>query len=347
MPNQEEEKSREDMTEAQRAMHPEPTPDEVFQSEELINEAFYADNHSIVFHAEAREALSLMAEVGLEVDCIVTSPPFYGQRDYEVDGQIGLELDPNEFIEELREVFEYCRPVLKKTGSLWVNLGDTYWSAKGQHKSDEKKQSARRFGLRPQDRTREGVWTRPKQRMLMPHRVAIALQEDGWLVRNDNVWVKPNPIPDQVRDRCSITHEYVFHFAKNRWYYFDKDDVGIESSRGTMLPPRDTWEVGTSRGNGSHKASFSEELVRIPILSTTPENGIVLDPFCGTGTSLRFAKKHGFRSVGIDLKESFCEETVESLRSINTDVQGDDIQDDVFREAPAKRKGEQTGLFDG
>jgi len=187
-----------------------------------------------------------------------------------------------------------------------VNLRDTYWSGKGAHKSDELKQGARRFGVRPQDKPGDGKWARPKQLLLIPHRFAIAMQDAGWLVRNDNVWIKPNPVPDQVRDRCSMSHEYVFHFTKGRWYYFDRLKVARSAGTGSMLPPLDTWVLPTSRGNGSHRASFSEELVRIPILATTPPSGVVLDPFAGAGTSLLFARRNGFRAIGIELSEGYC-----------------------------------------
>lgn len=169
------------------------------------------------------------------------------------------------------------------------------------------------LGVRPQDKKGDGKWARPKQLLLIPHRFAIAMQDKGWLLRNDNVWVKPNPIPDQVRDRCSISHEYVFHLTKSRWYYFDKNAVGRPTEGGSVLPPLDTWEVPTSRGAKKHKASFSEELVRIPILTTTPARGVVLDPFGGSGTSLMYARKHGFRSIGIDVSTEYCELMVDRI----------------------------------
>lgn len=304
-------------TPANRALHPAETPQAVFESLALRDQAYYADDRSLVFHGDVSKVLQVLANEGLQVDCIVTSPPFYGQRDYGVDGQIGLERHPQEFVDALVEVFELCRPVLKDTGSLWVNLGDTYWSGKGAHKSSESKQGARRFGVRPQDLPGDGVWTRPKQLLLIPHRFAIAMQDNGWLVRNDNVWVKPNPIPDQVRDRCSISHEYVFHMTKERWYYFDGEPVGRPSASGRTLPPLDTWVLPPSRGSTKHKASFSEELVRIPVLATTPTRGVVLDPFGGSGTTLRFARKSGFRCIGIDLNAEYCEEMAESLRELS------------------------------
>lgn len=304
-------------TPANRALSPVETSQDVFASPSLVEQAYYADDRSLVFNGDVSKVLQVLANEGLQVDCIVTSPPFYGQRDYGVDGQIGLEPHPKEFVESLVEVFDLCRPVLKDTGSLWVNLGDTYWSGKGAHKSGEVKQRARRFGIRPQDMPGDGGWARPKQLLLIPHRFAIGMQDSGWLVRNDNVWIKPNPIPDQVRDRCSISHEYVFHFTKERWYYFDQNPVGRASANGGVLPPLDTWVVAPSRGRSSHRASFSEELVRIPVLASTPSNGIVLDPFGGSGTSLRFARSNGFRTIGIDLNTEYCDEMAASMTDMN------------------------------
>ncbi|MBI2255328.1 MAG: site-specific DNA-methyltransferase [Proteobacteria bacterium] len=298
-------------------MHPKVMSEAEFASTRLKHAAYYSDNTALVLHMDVREGLTLLAECGVQVNCIVTSPPFYGQRDYQVDGQIGLESHPSEFISTLATVFDSARSVLADNGSLWVNIGDTYWSGKGEHRSGESKQSARRFGVRPQDKKGDGRWCIPKQLLLIPHRFAIEMQDRDWLVRNDNVWVKPNPIPDQVRDRCSISHEYVFHFVKERWYYFDKNAVGRSTESGTVLPPADTWEIAPVRGKaGLHKARFSEELVRIPILSTTPPRGVVLDPFAGSGTSLLFARKHGFRAIGIDAKQDYCDLMVQQLQKL-------------------------------
>jgi len=306
-------------TKANAAMAPNIVDDDIFLSPVLQRKAYYADERTIILNMDVSEALQLMKNAGMMVNCIVTSPPFYGQRDYEVDGQIGLEEHPSFFIEKLAQTFDACRPILAANGSLWVNIGDTYWSGKGEHKSGESKQGARRFGLRPQDKKGDGKWCVPKQLLLIPHRFAIAMQDQGWTVRNDNVWLKPNPIPDQVRDRCSTSHEYVFHFVKDRWYYFNKEPVGRPTDTGSVLPPLDTWEVPTVRGlHHGHKARFSEELVRIPILATTPTRGVVLDPFAGSGTSLVFARKNGFRSIGIDIKKDFCKMMVKNIEKIGS-----------------------------
>lgn len=301
-------------TKANQALFPQQTSQDLFGSPLLAEQTHYADENTLIFNADARDALNWLYDAGVRVDCIVTSPPFYGQRDYGVDGQIGLEKHPSEFIAELVEVFEGCKRILKDTGSLWVNLGDTYWSGKGRSHGKDIKQSARRFGLRPQDTKGDGLWCRPKQLLLIPHRFAIAMQDADWIVRNDNVWVKPNPIPDPVRDRCSISHEYMFHFVKERWYYFDRDAVSRETQQGATLPPLDTWIVPPARGTNGHKASFSEELIDVPIRATAPENGVVLDPFVGSGTTLVYAQKLGLRSIGIDLKREFCEITSKAVQ---------------------------------
>lgn len=305
-------------TPANRALSTESTPQSVFAAKAVLDKTFYHDEKTLLFQGDTRHVLRMLARRKILVDCIVTSPPFYGQRDYGVSGQIGLERHPKYYLAMLLKVFDLCRPLLRDTGSLWVNLGDTYWSGKGAHKSKELKQSARRFGLRPQDAPGDGKWARPKQQLLIPHRFAIAMQERGWLVRNDNVWVKPNPIPDQVRDRCSASHEYVFHFTKSRWYYFNRQAVGRTTSRGRVLPPRDTWVVAPSKGRtGTHRATFSSELVRIPIEATTPPDGIVLDPFNGSGTTTLFAAKHGLRSIGIDLSEEYCKHASKALQRVH------------------------------
>lgn len=302
------------------ALATEQTPQEIFTSSQVQQASYYSDSSTIVLMGDALEALGNLAAWGIKIDCIVTSPPFYGQRDYGVRGQIGLEDNPADYIIHLVKVFNACIPILKPTGSVWVNLGDTYWSGRGEHRSGEDKQTARRFGLRPQDKRRPGPWTRAKQLLLIPHRFAISMQEHNWIVRNDNVWVKPNPIPDQVRDRCSMSHEYVFHFVRNRFYYFIRENVGRQSRQQTILPPLDTWIVPPTRGGNGHKAAFSEELISIPLRATCPPNGVVLDPFVGSGTTLVLAKKLGMRGIGIDIKSDYCDLTVAACKNATKEL---------------------------
>ncbi len=301
---------------AQCALKTPQTSPDLFERPSLAAKAYYADEHTLIFHAPVTTALDWLKDAGLKVDCIVTSPPFYGQRDYEVKGQIGLEENPLDYISKLVACFTKAGEVLNETGSLWVNIGDTYWSGRGEHRGKDRKQSARRFGIRPQDKKGDGKYTRGKQLLLIPHRFAIAMQEGPWIVRNDNVWVKPNPLPDQVLDRGSMSHEYVFHFVRQRFYFYNRNAIGRPTANGTFMPPLDTWQVPISKGHARHKATFSEDLVRIPVLATTPPNGVVLDPFAGSGTTLLFARKNGFRAIGIDIKEEYCRAMTSALKKL-------------------------------
>jgi site-specific DNA-methyltransferase (cytosine-N4-specific) len=254
-----------------------------------------------LFHGDAQYILSLLRSAS--VDCIVTSPPYYGQRDYGMDGQLGLEDHPREYIAKLVAVFREAQRVLKPTGSLWVNLGDTYWSGKGAPTGPDAKQRHRRF-IRPQDRTGKQPWCTPKQLLLIPHRFAIAMQDDGWIVRNDNVWHKPRPMPDPVDDRCALSHEYMFHFVTKRRYYFDAAAVAVHSTGPTKRKaPSSVWVVPTVPSGKKHAAVFPEGLVTLPITATCPPDGVLLDPFCGTGTALTVALRQAPRRsvIGIDI----------------------------------------------
>ncbi|NOT63527.1 MAG: site-specific DNA-methyltransferase [Acidobacteria bacterium] len=261
-----------------------------------------------LYHGEAAQVLALLPKAS--VDCIVTSPPYYGQRDYGVEGQVGLEVHPQEYIDRLITVFRAAKQVLKPTGSLWVNIGDTYWSGKGKPGGEDKKQKNRRF-LRPQDKSGPRPLCTPKQLLLIPHRFAIAMQEDGWIVRNDNVWYKVNPTPDPVDDRSASAHEYVFHFVLRRRYYYDNEAVAMASSNGnkTKAPPS-VWMIPTATNFKKHIAVFPERLVNIPVCATLPPGGLLLDPFCGSGTALGYAVAQGKRrrAIGIDISAPALEE---------------------------------------
>lgn len=269
--------------------------------DQLLPKKYYSKGNITLYEGDAEKTLLYLDKN--TVDCVVTSPPYYGLRDYEVDNQIGLEAHPDDYIKKLVRIFRQVKRVLKPTGSLWVNIGDTFWSGKGQAQGVDKKTKHRRF-VRPQDRAGEPPLCVPKQRLLIPHRLAIAMQEDGWIVRGDNVWYKLNPIPDPVDDRCAIAHEYVFHFVKQRKYYFDPEAVAIPSGaiNGTK-PPYSVWPIKLSPSFKNHKAVFPEELVQLPIRATCPVDGIILDPFCGSGTALQvaLAEAPGRKAIGIDL----------------------------------------------
>jgi site-specific DNA-methyltransferase (adenine-specific) len=257
------------------------------------------------------DAEQMLLELGdSSVDCVVTSPPYYGQRDYGVQGQIGLEADPQTYLSRLIQVFRQVKRVLKPSGSLWVNIGDTYWSGKGQPHGEDAKQKNRRFP-RPQDKRGSKPLCVPKQLLLIPHRLAIAMQDDGWIVRNDNVWMKPLAMPDRAVDRCAQVHEYVFHFVKGRKYYFNADAVAVpaKNTKGTKAPSS-VWSVPPSREKKQHIATFPEALISIPVSATCPPQGVLLDPFCGSGTALIAALKLNLpsRVIGIDISPHALDE---------------------------------------
>lgn len=284
----------------QDSLEPKPT---------LPTSALYFSTPRItLYRGDAAEILSSMQADS--VHCIITSPPYYGQRDYGVDGQLGLEEHPQMYIDKLVAIFHQAKRVLKPTGSLWVNIGDTYWSGKGRSHGIDTKQKYRRFA-RPQDKTGERPWCTPKQLLLIPHRFAIAMQDDGWVVRNDNVWQKPTPTPDPVKDRCALTHEYMFHFVKRRKYYFDTEAVAIPSKGkcATKSPPS-VWTIPTSSSGKMHRAVFPEQLVMLPLQATCPLNGVLIDPFCGSGTALieALAQSQERQVIGIDISEEALKE---------------------------------------
>ncbi len=269
---------------------------------------FFKSSTITLYRGDAAQVLAHLPKAS--VDCIVTSPPYYGQRDYEVRDQIGLEEHPQEYIDRLVKVFRAAKQVLKPSGSLWVNLGDTYWSGKGKSGGEDKKQKNRRF-LRPQDKSGPRPLCTPKQLLLIPHRFAIAMQEEGWIVRNDNVWYKVNPTPDPVGDRSASAHEYVFHFVLARRYYYNKQAVAFPSSGSSKIKaPPSVWMIPTATNFKKHIAVFPERLVNIPIMATLPPGGVLLDPFCGSGTALGYAVAQGKRrkAIGIDVSVSALEE---------------------------------------
>lgn len=264
--------------------------------------------------------------------CCVTSPPYFGLRDYGVEGQIGLEQSPREFVDKMVEVFSSVRRVLREDGTLWLNLGDSYATNPGNGRGGETNDGGipHRSGM---DKTRCGL--RPKNLVGIPWRVALALQEDGWYLRQDIIWQKPNPMPESVRDRCTKAHEYIFLFAKSERYYFDAEAIkepaignpsgnamrkcrptqqsvqrgnqcgSIPWEGGETRHRRSVWTVTTKPFPGAHFATFPPGLIRPCILAGCPAGGTVLDPFAGAGTTLMVAEQMGRNSTGIELNPEY------------------------------------------
>lgn len=240
--------------------------------------------------------------------CVVTSPPYYSQRDYEVSGQIGLEKTIAEYVTRIVDVFEDVKRVLTPDGALFLNLGDTYYSGKGQPVGKDKKNGARRFGLRPVDASGLGV---PRKTAIgIPWRVALAMIDKGWTLRCPIIWLRDGVIPEPTaHDRPWRTYEMLFLFAKGPKYHFSRNDLNGEE---------DVWTISKRPKNsrGVHSAAFPDELVQKCLKVGCRPGGEVLDPFAGSGTVLRVALATGRPAVGIDLSSKFCEHMVKSIRPL-------------------------------
>ena len=211
------------------------------------------------------------------VNCIITSPPYWGLRDYEEKNQIGLESSITDYYDKLNLVFSELFRIITNNGTLWLNLGDGYTSGNRKYRANDKKNIARSMKFRPD--TPEGM--KKKELLGIPWKLAFKLQELGWYLRCDIIWHKPNAMPESVKDRPYRNHEYLFLFSKSEKYYFKNSGL-IANSNGKKL--RSVWTINQDKFNGDHFATFPIDLIEPCIISSTQENDIVLDPFCGTSS---------------------------------------------------------------
>lgn len=267
------------------------------------------------------------------VQCVVTSPPYWGLRDYGVAGQLGTQQTPTQYVNDLADVFDEVRRVLSPGGTCFVNLGDSFQNAKGQAHGVDPKQRARRHGLRPQDSAIPGL--KPKDLVGIPWMFAFEARRRGWFLRSDIVWAKPNPMCEPVADRPTHAHEYVFLLSKNRSYYYDADAVkergvipaGTKAAKGSASrkasgvnarPPeykvydgmrnlRSVWWIQARPFVGGHSATMPEELVEPCVLAGSRAGDRIFDPFLGSGTVARVAERLGRRWVGTDLNPAYHE----------------------------------------
>ena len=281
------------------------------------------------------DSLEVLRKLPAEsVHCCVTSPPYWGLRDYGAEGQIGLEETPEQFLNRLVNVFTEVKRVLKPDGTLWLNIGDGYTSGNRGYRAPDKKNPARAMSIRPD--TPDGL--KPKDLIGIPWMVAFALRADGWYLRSDIIWAKPNPMPESVTDRPTKAHEYIFLLSKSERYFYDAEAVKEQSvsdhpsgngfKRDVRLSYRDKngargnenqWQVAPSRNRrtvwtiatqpypGAHFATFPQALVEPCILAGCPEGGTVIDPFGGSGTVSLVAKRLGRGSIYIDLNPEYLQ----------------------------------------
>jgi site-specific DNA-methyltransferase (adenine-specific) len=231
------------------------------------------------------------------VQCVVTSPPYWGLRDYGIEAQIGLEPTLPHFINRLTQIFGEIRRVLKDDGLLWLNIGDGYTSGNRGWRAPDKKNKARAMDVRPD--TPEGL--KPKDLLGIPWRLALALQDDGWYLRADVIWHKPNVTPESVKDRPTRAHEYLFLFSKSQRYFYDRDAVAEPGGRNC----RSVWTIPTQAAAGAHFATFPPALVEPCINAASRPGDWVLDPFFGSGTVGIVAERLNRPYLGIELNPDY------------------------------------------
>lgn len=236
--------------------------------------------------------------------CCITSPPYWGLRDYDYPDQIGAEDKVEHYVEHLVAVFREVRRTLREDGTLWLNIGDSYTSGGRTWRAPDKKNPARSMTYRPN--TPEGL--KPKDLIGVPWKVAFALQQDGWYLRSDIVWNKPNCQPESVKDRPTRSHEYLFLMTKSENYYYDYEAIK-EPANGTGLTKnrRTVWNINTEGFKGAHFAVFPPNLVKLCILAGSKPDSVVLDPFFGSGTVGVVCKETSRQCIGIEMKLEYAE----------------------------------------
>lgn len=261
-----------------------------------------------IFYGDCRETLRRLAAEGVRAQTCVTSPPYFGLRDYGHESQIGLEETPSEYVAAMVEVFRCVREVLADDGTLWLNIGDSYARTGGTDRkiSASAKVGSTRNTLRQmadrKQRAPEGL--KDKDLIGIPWMLAFALRADGWYLRQDIIWQKPNPMPESVRDRCTKAHEYIFLLSKEPRYYFDAEAMK-EIAVGGTRNRRSVWTVATRPYKGAHFATFPEELIEPCVIAGSEPGQIVIDPFVGSGTTAAVSIKNGRQYIGCELNENY------------------------------------------
>jgi hypothetical protein len=292
---------------------------------------------------DCRKTMRKWKEQGIKAQTCVTSPPYYGLRDYGHEGQIGLEETPEDYIKAMVEVFRCVWDVLEDNGTLWLNIGDSYYNYRpGKGQALVKQSVANNDQDLPQTCARRGNkldGLKEKDLIGIPWLLAFALRADGWYLRQDIIWHKPNPMPESVQDRCTKAHEYIFLMSKSQQYYYDakaiaephkdvslqrwisggententkynkeKPDTSVGNLRNGSNPlgefganKRSVWTVTTKPYAGAHFAVFPSDLIEPCILAGAPIGGIVLDPFMGSGTTAQVAQNLGRKYLGCEL----------------------------------------------
>jgi len=300
---------------------------------------------------DALEILPGLVRAGVKVQCVVTSPPYWGLRDYEVAGQIGLEPTPNKYINNIVRIFGFVRDLLADDGTLWLNLGDSYSSHNGKRSVDDLGGTLQRTN--PASRSapsRSAPGLADKNLVGIPWRIVFALQDEGWNLRSDIIWNKPNPMPESVKTRPTRAHEYIFLFSKKQKYYYNHEAVqepvmastvkrlaqDIKRQKGSNRVPgknngpmkavgnveagrnlRDVWTIATTSSSVSHFAAFPEKLAETCIKAGSRTDDVVFDPFMGSGTVAVVSERLGRKWLGIELNPDYLEIQNQRMALVN------------------------------
>jgi len=303
---------------------------------------YYQDKWSTIYNGNVFDVLPTLPDSS--VDCCITSPPYWGLRDYGKEGQIGLEKTPEEYVDNIVKIFREVKRILKDSGTVWLNLGDSYaGGGRGWEYCEEGGKQLTNKGVIGVVKSEVPKGLKPKDLVGIPWRCAFALQSDGWWLRQDIIWSKPNPMPESVTDRCTKSHEYIFLLSKSQKYYFDNEAIkektltndntdrdrdasklnntpgrtrmaGLKTNDYEMRNKRSVWEVTTKPYKEAHFATFPMDLIQPMVMAGCPINGVVLDPFAGSGTTLEVAKLNNRKSIGIELNIDYCKLIIERIR---------------------------------
>jgi DNA modification methylase len=309
-----------------------------------------ADPDFRLYLGDVREVLAELPDES--VHCVVTSPPYWGLRDYAVEGQLGLEPTPDQYIHNMVAVFREVRRVLRRDGTCWLNIGDSYtstaWGGSVHGTGGATEKQATNIGSFHESRARTGL--KPKDLCGIPWRLAFALQQDGWYLRAEIIWAKPNPMPESVTDRPTKAHEQVFLLTRSPRYFYDAGavreppaesviarsaykvggvkrdasrndhDQGERCSFSDFLAGRNlrsVWEIPTEPFPQAHFATYPQALVERCVKAGCPEDGTVLDPFIGSGTTALVARRLGRKCIGIELSPEYAQICLDRTRQLS------------------------------
>lgn len=280
----------------------------------MENKITIGDNLTL-FKGDTRDVLKNLPDESVQT--VITSPPYWGMRDYGFEDQIGAEEDLNDYLNTLVKIFREVRRVLKSDGTFWLNIANTYTSGGRKWRQEDSKNKGRAMSYRPP--TPDGL--KKKDLIGVAWMLAMKCQSDGWYLRNDIIWNKPNCQPESVKDRFTVAHEYIFLLTKSEKYLFNQQDVKVPSKNGNGRKNRRTvWSINTEPYPEAHFAVFPTDLIAPCILAGSNEGDTILDPFFGSGTVGAVAQEYNRKCIGVELKDEYIELAIKRNSEIQSSI---------------------------